>query len=48
MIIRVLEITLPQLYSVTAGISHCVALKRDREFKFLSHAVHRLPRFRRN
>jgi len=32
------EITLPQRYSITADISHCKALNRNREINFLSPA----------
>jgi len=39
------EITLPQRYNITADISHCEALNRDREVKFLSPAAHMLPQF---
>jgi len=46
-ILRVSEITLPQLYNLTADISHCKALNHDLEINFLSPAAHRLPRFTR-
>jgi hypothetical protein len=45
-ILLVQKIKLPQRYSITAYNSHRGALNRDPEIKFLSPAVHRLPRFR--